>query len=162
MSGSFDNAVRKHGNLISDNLYYTHLMRYLDYFPAENVLVTLYDDLQSDQAAFIRNIYTFLGVDPAFEPNMLGVRSNPSSLPRFKIINRAAFCAAWLLRFLDMRSLFERAKQSEFIRRLLFKKSRDDDFLKMSDESRKYLQEAFRAEIAKLSDHLGRNLDSWK
>ncbi len=162
MRGTFDECLKLHDNLIHDNLYHQHLERFLEYFPEQNILVKLFDDLQADQDAFISDIYNFLGVDSSFKPDSLCVKSNPTTLPRLQIINRLAFRTMWLVRRLDWLPVLAWAKQSSLVRDLLFKAPDENNQPTMSPEARKYLQDTFKDEIEKISVYLGRNLDHWK
>lgn len=57
--------------------YGSHLERYLRSFPADRVLVLLYEeDVQRDPAAGMRRCYRFLDVDPGFAPTVLEKKSN--------------------------------------------------------------------------------------
>lgn len=161
MSGSFDDALKNHNNLISDNFYYTHLERFLRYFPRENMLIMLFDDLRDDQELFIKKIYNFLGVDNEFKPESLGVKFNPSGLPRFRIINQLAFRTIWILRELNLLPIIERAKKSGLVRALLFKRLNDNEHQIMSEETKEYLMDIYRDDINKLSGYLDRNLNDW-
>lgn len=50
--------------------YYEQLRRYYDLFPSEQIQVFLYDDFRHEPDAFYRDLFTFLGVDPSFRPDM--------------------------------------------------------------------------------------------
>ncbi len=55
--------------------------RYLDVFDREQVLVSLYDDLEESPAAYLAAFCAFVGVDPSF-PFDVGTRYNGSSVAR--------------------------------------------------------------------------------
>jgi len=48
------------------------------------VHIAWYDDLVRDPAAFVREVYRFLGVDPTFRPAGLGIRHNRTGVPRHR------------------------------------------------------------------------------
>ncbi|MDX1419443.1 MAG: sulfotransferase [Rubricoccaceae bacterium] len=64
------------GCRLPEFLYYTtdrlaydvHYDRFAAVFPEEQILALLYDDFRSDNAGTVRRVFSFLGVDPAFEP----------------------------------------------------------------------------------------------
>ena len=60
--------------LLARGLYARQLGRYLEHFPAEQMLVGAYDDVVADAAAAVSGIYRFLGVDPGFAPRSLPTR----------------------------------------------------------------------------------------
>lgn len=163
MSGTFEEAIERYPDImISNNFYYDHLVRYLDYFSRENVLVMLFDDFKKDRRSFIKDLYAFLDVDDSFVPKSLGVRMNPARQPRFKVINRMAFHTSWLFRKLDMLSLFDVAKRSNFVQKLLFGKEYGQGYPEMPPATRKRLQDIFQNQIENLGSLIERNLQGWK
>jgi hypothetical protein len=50
--------------------YAPKVARYLDLFGPDRVLVLLFDDLRADPLGAARRVYEFLGVDPAFVPDL--------------------------------------------------------------------------------------------
>jgi hypothetical protein len=61
----------------SDHLHYAEqLRRYHDAFPREQVLVLIYDDFRADNAATVREVLRFLGVDDRVE--LASVEANPT------------------------------------------------------------------------------------
>lgn len=61
--------------------YAPQLRRYLSVFSRDRILVLLYDDLSADAVGVCRRIQGFIGVDPAFVPDVR-VRHNASGIPR--------------------------------------------------------------------------------
>jgi hypothetical protein len=163
MSGTFEEAIEKYPDIfISNNFYYDHLVRYLDYFSRENVLVMLFDDFKKDRRSFIKDLYAFLDVDDSFVPKSLDIIMNPARRPRFKIINKMAFHAARFFRKLDMLLLFEVANRSKFVKKILFNKQYGNDYPEMSSATRKRLQNIFQNQIDNLGSLIERNLQDWK
>jgi hypothetical protein len=60
---------------LSLSLYYEAIKKYQKAFGVANVHVTLYDHLRDRPAGFMESLFTFLGVDATFAPN-LDVRRN--------------------------------------------------------------------------------------
>jgi hypothetical protein len=50
--------------------YARQLTRYYELFPSEQIRVYLYEDLQADPLALLQDVFGFLGVDPAFTPDV--------------------------------------------------------------------------------------------
>jgi len=61
--------------------YGPQIDRYLDVFPREQVLVSLYDDLEEDPAGYLAAFCSFAGADPSFSFDV-GTRYNGSSVAR--------------------------------------------------------------------------------
>ncbi|HEX6221051.1 MAG TPA: sulfotransferase [Acidimicrobiia bacterium] len=64
--GALDEAIKTLPKIIDDSLYSPGLTAFLDSFLPEQLHIALYDDLVADPRAFIRDIYSFAGADPAF------------------------------------------------------------------------------------------------
>jgi len=47
-------------------LYHYHLQKYLELFPRESIFVGISEEYLSEPQSFLREIYTFLGIDPDF------------------------------------------------------------------------------------------------
>src|SRR6266508_1178917 len=61
--------------------YHTQLQRYYDQFPREQIAVCLYDDFEADPTRVVQGIFSFLGVDPSFVPDM-STRHKVAGTPR--------------------------------------------------------------------------------
>ena len=85
-SPPFESMMRTHhprfNYYLNVSSYHLHLRRYLDNFPREQVLVTLFDDLRDDPQGYVHAIYSFIGVDPKFTPPNLGGRYNVAQKPK--------------------------------------------------------------------------------
>lgn len=74
---------------IFTGFYYEHIQRFLRYFPREQMIFLLYDDLVADPKNYLEKLFSFLGVEEGFEPSVLHqkinkakkkiVRKNPES-----------------------------------------------------------------------------------
>jgi hypothetical protein len=72
--------------IYSDRVRYTQqLRRYHDVFPRERVLVLIYDDFRADNAATVRSVLRFLGVDAAAP--LTASDANPSTTVRSMRLN---------------------------------------------------------------------------
>jgi len=60
--------------------YHAQLCRWMNYYPRDQFLFFLYDDLRTRPMEVMRQIYEFIGVDPEFKPHV-GVEYNVSGKP---------------------------------------------------------------------------------
>lgn len=138
-------------------LYSSHLQRYLDVFGPDHVHVILYDDFESSPARVYRELVTFLGVDPNFQPDFKVVNSRRKILSpllnrylrrpdSFKTLRR-------LIRMLAPRPL--RAWMGQFLMRQNVRPQKSPPLL---PETRARLETYFRPEIQRLSTLLNRDL----
>jgi hypothetical protein len=89
---SFEDALKEEDARVEANweplwhytrlgFYYGQLKRYYDLFPPEQIRVCLYDDFERNPGDVVRSLFSFLGVDPSFEPDM-SVRHKVAGTPR--------------------------------------------------------------------------------
>ncbi len=62
--------------------YATHLERFFDLFPSNQLRVYLYEDYRADARAVLRDLFAFLGVNPDY-PIDVSRRYNETTVPRF-------------------------------------------------------------------------------
>jgi hypothetical protein len=72
-------AVREDPRYVDTTRYAMQLERYLDFFPAEQILVVTSEHLDHERTATFRRIASFCGVDPDVDVPELGSRSHESS-----------------------------------------------------------------------------------
>ncbi|MBM4246090.1 MAG: sulfotransferase [Deltaproteobacteria bacterium] len=70
------------------SFYHDGLLEFVRRFPRERILVLRFEELAADAAATMRRIHDFLGVDPAFVPDV-GIRHNRSMLPKSGLVREA-------------------------------------------------------------------------
>jgi hypothetical protein len=67
--------------------YHRDLSRYYQFFDPSQIRVYLYDDLERDPIAMVQDIFSFLGVDAGFRPDV-GARHNRSGRTRSRALQR--------------------------------------------------------------------------
>ena len=160
---SFETALDRYRKiLISDSLNYDHLSNYLKYFPAENILIMLFDDLEKDSVQFIKKIYSFLGIDVTFEPLVLHTRVNVAKKPRSRFLNKISIKTSLLLRKWDMLGPYYKIRNSKLLQKILFSKSYEENYPSMPTSTRKRLLKEYTNQINRLSDLIKRDLSHWK
>ena len=140
--------------LVRNGLYHQMLSRYFDRFPRHRIRVYLFDDLLRDPNGLLRDLFTFLDVDPTFVPDLsrrygaTGVVRNP------------------VLRVLWRNSRVPR----RLLRPVLPRRWRDAGFAwatrdlvkpPLAPATRAALMERFRPDIVALQDLIGRDLAGW-
>ena len=139
--------------------YHEQLSRYFALFDPGQIKIVLYEDLIQNQTGFLRDIFTFLQVDPDF---------NPVSVARFNVSGEQKSTAIyrltrWLflqpnpIRWLSRRVVPEiwRGNVASWIRQRNLRRSA------MPAEVRAGLVELFRDEVLQLQDLIHRDLSSW-
>jgi hypothetical protein len=130
------------------------LRRYYDAFPREQIHVYLFDDLKRDPLGVIREIYSFLGIDPGFAPD-LETPHNVGGIPGSMGLER--FLTSHRLRALV--EPFVPRRLADRIRKLRTRNLRPAPAL--PEDLQRKLVEPFRDDIRAASALIGRDLDRW-
>jgi len=138
--------------------YSEQLDRYEKTFPENQLCVLLYDDLRSDPEGTCRRIFSFLGVDEDFVPDMSG-EYNRSGVPKNRFMHRLLNPSAPMKRRLwNVTPRFARERlldaQTRMVNRNLQRQT-------MPEPERDRLRDVFREEVGRLETRLGRDLSHW-
>lgn len=138
---SFEDCVTNNVDIfeswIASGFYHHHLRELLRFFPREQLLVLVYDDLKTDAAGFCRQAFEFLGVDPTFRPATLDRK-----------VNVAWYRPTW-------GEMWENVKHGRPARQSEYERG-------VAPAFREELRAIFAEEIAALSAFLGRDLSMWR
>lgn len=160
---TFEAGLANNPMYVEQGLYATHLKRWLRYFPAEQLLVILMEDVAADPRAVCSRVYRFLGVDETFVPPSLEARSNRSFAHRSRALARVKDSVysvtrvpalRWTWRVAagtGLRSLYRRVNTVPSERRI--PPPREATLLE--------LRRRFEPEVRELETLLGRSLSSW-
>lgn len=133
--------------------YATHLKRFFDVFPREQMQIHLYEDYRADARAFVRKILAFLGVDPEY-PIDLSSRYNAIAIPRFPRLERFR---QWVPGGIPATKWFPVGARRA-LRQLYYRRRSD---LVMDPADRALVIDHYRDEILRTSDLIGRDLSAW-
>lgn len=138
--------------------YSEQLDRYEKTFPADQLCVLLYDDLRSDPEGTCRRIFSFLGVDPEFVPDISG-EFNRSGVPKNRLMHRLLNPSAPMKRRLwNVTPRFARERlldaQTRMVNRNLQRQT-------IPERERARLREVFKDEVGRLEKRLDRDLSHW-
>lgn len=147
---------------IERGLYHRQVLPYLELFGAENVRIYIYEEITRDAAAFLENLYKFIGVDPSCRPTMTNDRvSGTRVLPGaagfvlYKIISP-------IINAPIISSIWRALRRTAPVRRLINSNgSETPNYPQMSDADRTYLKNRFEDENERLFEMLGRRVESW-
>lgn len=137
-------------------LYHQQLKRYFERYPQEQIKIYLYEELKSNSAGVLKDIFDYLEVDDTFIPNT-SVKHNISGIPQNKLIQ------SWL---------YEKNIIKKIVKPFLPEKLRKDIFIKLkkkqtlrkpelSSEVRQPLLPFFQEDILRLQELIGKDLSGW-
>lgn len=168
--GKFEDALDeksiwwKRNDLINEGRYHTHLSKYFELFPENQIKVILYDDLKKDQNAVMKEIYSFLGVNPNFVPDT-DQQHNVSGIIKNKTMDLLIGQNSWVKERISQLSpeLMRRVKGSKRLKSLVNgMRNKNLSRPAMSFDMKRALDEIYKSEIDSLSNLIDRNLDHWK
>ncbi len=155
-----------------EGFYYTHLKRYLDIFPKENILVLVYEDIKKDPLDFIKNVYAFLGAKEDFVPSSLNKQINPGRNFKSWFLSKLVYKVVWKLKDKNwgqkLINFLMRSKVKVLFDKVMALGSSKKDESRgsarppMKEETKKYLQNLYGEEIRNLQVFLNRDLSFWK
>ncbi len=137
-------------DLVEAGLYHKHLARYFALFPRQQIAILLFDEIETQPEKVLRELFTFLEVDPTFVPatlhNKINAGAAQGKMGRSKLLEMLARTLG-RLRLAKVSAKLEEANSSELP--------------PMSPEIRAELTEIYRQPNALLQEMLGRDLSVW-
>ena len=136
--------------------YYEQVKAYIDAFGKERVMIVLYDDICRNPVAVCQSIFSFIGVDAGFSPDVQVRHNSVTGEPRLK----------WLIRMIKSRNGIKRKIAScvpdsardfilhNMIKPMLKKTS-------VSPKTRNNLIVGYREDIQNLERLIDRDLSDW-
>jgi len=160
---TFEAGLKNNPMYVEQGRYATHLERWLEYFPREQILVVLQEDIATAPLAVAREVCRFVGVDEDYEPQGLTKKFNRSYANRSQYV--AGFKdrlyaltrlpgVSWLWSLastLGVRSLYRRFNTVPS----------DVAIPDPDDRTLAELRKHFHPEVKRLSNLLNRDLGSW-
>lgn len=135
--------------------YYEQLKRYYDIFDRQQIKVYLYEDLRNNSIELIQDIYSFVGVDNTFVPDLS--KKNVSGTPKSRLIHDL-FTKDNSLKTL-LKPLFP-----EQLRRNIADKAIAQNLGSkptLAPETAHRLRQLYREDILQLQNLIERDLSSW-
>lgn len=152
--GSFESALGDHPRLLDRGRYATHLARYRAVFPADQLLVQLFDDLRADAQAYADEVWRFLDVPRVALPAADLKSRMPAGRPRNARVAAAAKAGSRLAKRAGLRRLRSRVKRSAALRQALYRPYKNDRPT-VDPGLAAELRRGFADEVARLDDLLG-------
>lgn len=150
---SFEEKLRKvrgEAEILKEGFYVDHLRRYYALFPKENILVLLYDELESNPREFLRKIYRFLDVDAGFEAASRDARINMAVGKKHLARFRSLWYFSRALSRMNAHGLSERVRRLNAVSQPT-----------MASETRRMLLETYREKNEELQALIGQDVSHW-
>lgn len=137
---------------LNDGLYWTHLSRWLEHFPGEQLHVLLYEDLSRDPQCLLSEVADFLRLGPV-TPVAPAERKNDSKAAMLPLPIRKALA--------PLKPVVQPLRGRDWFQGLHRSLARQVDYPPLLPDLRRRLQGYYAADIEQLGRFLGRDLRSW-
>ena len=109
-------------DLIPEGFYHKNLTPYFDLFPLANIKVILFDDFNRNQTVVLKDLFSFLGVDNNFKPDV-GAKLNQSGYIKNKYYNKVFGEGSVLFSFIKQFNprFYDRLVENKALRNVLSK-----------------------------------------
>ncbi|MGH9246795.1 MAG: sulfotransferase family protein [Acidimicrobiales bacterium] len=155
--GTFHEALTRRPELIEHGRYAGALRRFYDHFPPDQILITVFDDLQADNQAFADRVFAFLGVDSMALDESLRAPRLRAARARSVAAARLARAAANWVRLRDGAGFVGRVKRSPFVQKLLYRELQDD-MPRLDEGDAAVVRDLLAEDVADLDRLVGRGL----
>lgn len=161
---SFECGLANNPMYVEQGRYATHLRRWLRWFSAEQILVVLQEDIDSDPMKVARAVYDFVGVDADHVPQSASDRVNRSYANRSRVLlagkdrlyaltRTPSLQWIWgLASRLGLRSMYRSVNQV----------ASGDVIPAVENATLEALTETLAPEVSELEQLLGRSLSAWR
>jgi hypothetical protein len=139
--------------LLEFGLYSEQITRYLNEFPATQIHISFYEELERAPGLLLSQLFSFLGVDPTFVADL----SLRHTEPRIQRLRRTVY----FLKQWHIWPYLRRAVPSPLVTRLQSLMLRPRAALTMDAADRAFLTDYYRDDIGKLAKLLNRDLSAW-
>ncbi len=148
-------------SMVQTGRYFEHLQRYREYFSDEQLHILVFDDLKQNPRQFARDLFSAVGIDPAFKPSLLdrkyGHRKKRggalwSALQELSIrATRASDTAQHVIQWA------RRNGYTEWLHRLRSGK----EYPELTEHVKQRLNQYYADDMDRLRSYLGRPLPGW-
>ena len=139
--------------LLEDGFYHRHLTNFLGVFPAEQVMILLYDDIRQRPAAIFRDVCGYLGIDEAVAPQAVERRVKDKDVPVVPPSARRMLA--------PLKELVEPWRQTRAFGAIRGLIARRLQYPPLTPELRGRLAAHYADDVARLEGLLGRDLSMW-
>lgn len=156
---------RGHGYIEFDILemgyYWKHIMRFLDFFPRDQVGIFFFEDMQHDVISFLKEIVSFLGVAPCDLQHAVERTHNARRTHRSKVLGNL-LVSEWLREivhdFIPYRLVSPARGVYDAMVRLNTRRIVTPD---LTTQQREYLAEKYTDDVSALGTLVDRDLSHW-
>ena len=141
--------------------YQRNLKRYFTYFPKEQILILLQEDLVERPKEVFSVVCDHIGIDNQFQPSSLGKQFNKQQAPRSRILAKYVSSLQAITTKLPMPKRV-RKKLGRLRQMVTQINSGENQYSSLDDGFKRELSKRFEPDIEYLQILLGRDLSKWQ
>jgi hypothetical protein len=162
---TFDGFIERYPDALEMYLYDTHLRRFRELFPDNQLPYVLYDDIQSSSHQVLRDLFIFLQIEPDFVPSVLHQRINErrsaNSLVLRNIIHNTTAVLNSSPQTARLKNLLIRLGVLRAVHWVQEQNWKPTKFAPMNPDTRARLVAYYAPEVEALGQLVGRDLKHW-
>jgi hypothetical protein len=155
----FSQLLTPDNRFIKPGFYYSELLPFFETFNRQNIKIFLFEDLTNNPQKMMAELFTFIGVDANFIPD-ISKKNRVGGMPKNQKLNLLltkknplrTSVASILKLFMPLE--FRQKMRSRLVEKNIQK-------AKLTPESKKILTEIYREDILKLQNLIDRDLSHW-
>ena len=159
----FSTFLSSDSDYVARGFYYRQIERYLALFPAHNIKIMIYEDLIEDPVKYLVEACEFLGIDDRIRPHSLHQRIAETKVMH-PTLGRVFYkrLSPLLRQPLILKAWRATKRYTGMKRRDPAAGEVKPNYPAMTDEDRRWLQDVYRDENARLFELLGRQVVEWQ
>lgn len=155
ISGSLEEELERTASLINRSSYGTHIARYLEVFPREQLHIAAFDDLKSAPAQFASDMFRFLEVEDLPLPETNRQKVLPAGEPRVRSVAMAAKVASKAMNKVGLAGLRGKLKTSPAVRNVIYRPFTSETRPTIPSDIEARLRDQMRTEVLQLDEVAG-------
>lgn len=159
---SITDVIEKLDTTYKQGLYAEHIKKYYELFPKDQILILWFDDLKNTPEKLLRELYSFLEVEPNFKPSILYKKYNSrevNSSNLYKLINKIYLrLKKYPIGKIVLRTFTILGINSKTIQHILSRKKK----MVLSPMNKKSLYKLYENDIYSLENIVSRDISNWK
>ncbi len=154
-------AIREEPMYMRMSQYFKTISLYLEYFSKDQIFLVWFEDIQQKPDLLLKDIYTFLGVDPAFRPPHSDKASNAARISRFRKLQRTIRRFKTFMVSVGLSGVVKNLKKAGLGEIIMRANSRPLHKAAIQAEMKEYIIDQVRDDVIQLSAYTGKDLSHW-
>lgn len=162
---TFNSAIKKYPEIIDHSLYFDNVLRYIETFGRDNVLIILFDEINKNPRNVLKKCSNFLEIDEFIDMN-IDKKINPTRYPKYQLIIYTLTHLRLFLFKLGAGKIYNLLLNFDIVKKMIKNLQSSDSQRSFSEfpfsEHKSVFCKYFSDDINNLEKVLNIDLESWK